>query len=52
MKVLQLIVPKPTTTSDYKRADIEIPIEDIHPLDQIEFHKQSSEILYSTMTTK
>ena len=45
-------MPKPTTIADYKKFDFEVPVESIHPLDQIEFHKQSSEMLYSTMTTK
>ena len=52
MIVLQPTVPKPTTTIDYKKVDFQVPVDSIHPLDQIEFHKQSSEMLYSTMTTK
>ena len=31
---------------------MEVAIEKIHELDQIEFHRQTSEILYSTVTTK
>ena len=42
----------PKTTADYKKVDFEVPVQDIHPLDQIEFHMQSSKMLYSTMTTK
>lgn len=26
--------------------------KDIHPIDQIEFHKQAGEIIYSTLTAK
>ena len=36
----------------YKKVDFELPVQDIHPLDQIEFHKHSLEMIYSTLTTK
>ena len=38
--------------SDYKNVDLEVDTEKIHELDQIEFHRQSSEMLYSTVATK
>ena len=38
--------------ADYHKIDVEIPIEKIHALDQIEFHRQTSEMLYFTITTK
>ena len=52
MTMLQPTIPKPTIAVDYKKVNFEVPVERIHPLDQIEFHKQSSEMLYSTMTIK
>ena len=44
-------MPTPKTY-DYKKVDFEVPVQDIHPLDQIEFQKQAGEMLYSTMNTK
>ena len=38
--------------ADYKKVDIEVQTKKIHALDQIEFHRQSSEMLYSTITSK
>ena len=52
MSILQPTVKTPKTATDYKKVDFEVPVQEIHPLDQIEFHKQGSEMLYSTMTTK
>jgi len=52
MSVLQPIVKTPKIVADYKKVDIEVPIDSIHELDQIEFHRKSSEMLYSTITTK
>ena len=42
MTVLQPAVPTPKITTDCKKVDFEVPVQGIHPLDQIEFHKQSS----------
>ena len=52
MSVLQPTVKIPKTVADYKNIDLEVEIKKIHALDQIEFHRQSSEMLYSTITTK
>ena len=46
MTVLQPTAPTPRTSSDYKKVDFEVPIQDIHPLDQIQFHKKAGETLY------
>ena len=45
-------VPKPKTTSDYIRTNFEVLAKDIHPLDQIELHRQTEEMIYSTLTDK
>lgn len=54
---LQMTFMKPTTqqpktTSDFKRVDFEVLTRDIHPIDQIELHKQAGEMIYSTLTSK
>ena len=45
-------VPKPTSAADYIRSNFEVLAKDIHPLDQIEFHRQTGEMVYSTLTNK
>ena len=52
MSVLQPTVKIPKTVVDYKNIDLEVQTKKIHALDQIEFHRQTSEMLYSTVTTK
>ena len=42
----------PNTVVDYKKVDMEVATDKIHELDQIEFHRQASEMLYSIVTTK
>ena len=42
MSILQPRVKIPKTTADYKKVEFEVPVENIHPLDQIEFHNKSS----------
>ena len=38
--------------ADYKKVEFEVDTENVHELDQIEFHRHSSEMLYSTVVTK
>ena len=45
-------VQQPQTAADYIRTNFEVITKDIHPLDQIELHKQTGEIIYSTLTDK
>ena len=45
-------VPKPTPAADYIRTNFEVLAKDIHPLDQIELHKQTGEMVCSTLTNK
>ena len=52
MSFLQPTVQTPKSSSQYKKIYFEVPVQDIHPLDQIEFHKQVGEMIYSIMTTK
>ena len=50
--MLQPTVKTPKIVTDYKKVDLEVQTEKIHTLNQIKFHRQSSEMLYSTITTK
>jgi len=45
-------VPQPQSAADYLRTNFEVMASDIHPLDQIDLHKQIGEIIYSTLTGK
>ena len=52
MLVLQPIVKSPKKMEYYEEVDFEVQTDKIHALDQIEFHRQTSEMLYSTITNK
>ena len=45
-------VHQPQTAADYVKTNFEVMEKDIHPLDQIELHKQTGEMIYSTLTDK
>jgi len=47
---LQPTIKQPKTLADYKKRNFEVLSKDVHPIDQIEFHKQVGEIIYSTLT--
>ena len=49
---MQPTFQQPKTSSDYRKADFEVLARDIHPIDQIELHKQTREMVYSTLTGK
>lgn len=48
----QPIVQQPKTSIDYKKTNFEVLDRDVHPIDQIEFHKQAGKMIYSTLTGK
>lgn len=52
MSVLQPTVSVPKTVADYKKVDMEVATDKIHDIDQNEFHRQTSQMLYSMVTTK
>ena len=52
MNFLQPTVKHPKSSTDYKKTSYEVQASDLHPIDQIQFHKQADEMLYSTMTKK
>ena len=47
---LQSQVPQPKGEVDYKKTYLEFDVRDIHPIDQMEMHKQTREMIFSTVT--
>jgi len=43
---------QPQSAADYIRTNLEVFAKDIHPMDQIELHKQTGEMVYSTLADK
>lgn len=43
---------QPQSAADYIRTNLEVLAKDIHPMDQIELHKQTGEMVYSTLADK
>jgi len=44
-------VPVPKSTEDYKTSIFAFDTKQIHAIDQIDLHKQASEMIYSTLTS-
>jgi len=51
MAFLQAQIPFPKSPSDYKKNVFSFNANKIHPIDQMDMHRQSGEMLFSTMTT-
>jgi hypothetical protein len=49
MAFLQTHVPQPKTISDYKRSTFEFDAAEVHPADQMDLHRQTREIIFSTL---
>ena len=47
---LQALVPFPNTPADYKNSIFSFDVNQIHPIDQMDMHKQTGEMLYSILT--
>lgn len=47
---LQAKVPIPRTPIDYKEYVFSFDTQQIHQINQMDMHKQTSEIIYSTLT--
>jgi len=45
-------VQQPQSTVEYIRTNLEVLAKYIHPMDQIELHKQTREMVYSTVADK
>ena len=41
MTFMKLIIQQPRSIVDYLKTDFEVLAKDIHPIDQIELHKQT-----------
>lgn len=50
MAFLEVQIPHPKLAVDYKKTTFEFETKDIHPIDQMEMHKQIGEMMYSTLT--
>ena len=44
-------VPQPRTKNDYKQTIFSFDTKTIHPIDQMDLHKKSGEMIFSTLTT-
>lgn len=43
---------KPQSAADYIKTNLEVLAKDIHPMDHIELHKKTREMVYSKLTEK
>ena len=43
---------RPQSTVDYLRTNLEVLAKDIHPMDKIELHKQTGEMVYASLADK
>ena len=50
MSFLQARVPHPNTTSYYKKASFEFDVKEVHPTYQMDMHRKTWEIIFSTPT--
>lgn len=50
MEFLQAQIPLPKSPSDYKKTTFSFHTSQIHPIDQMDMHRKTSEMLFSTMT--
>jgi hypothetical protein len=49
MEFLQAHVPDPKVITDYKRATFEFQTKDVHPTDQMDLHRKTGEMVFSTL---
>ena len=52
MSFLKPIVADPKTVADYSKTYLEVDADAIHELDQIYFHRSTTEMLYSKVVNK
>ena len=45
-------VPQPQSAADFVRTRVEVMAKDIHPMDQIELHKQTGDMVYATLVDR
>jgi hypothetical protein len=49
MEFLQAQVPHPKTVADYKNSAFEFDVKDVHLVDQMHMHRQTREMILSTL---
>jgi hypothetical protein len=49
MEFLHAKVPDPKVITEYKRATFEFQTKDVHPVDQMDLHKQTGEMVFYTL---
>jgi hypothetical protein len=49
MVFLQAQVPQPKEIIDYKRSTLEFDAKQVHPADQMDLHKKTGEMVFSTL---
>jgi hypothetical protein len=49
MAFLQAQVPHPKTVADYKKTSFEFDVKDVHPVDQMDMHRKTGEMIFSTL---
>ena len=49
MEFLQGQVLYPKTTTNYKNTSFEFHIKDVHPIDQMDMHRHTGEMIFSTL---
>ena len=49
MAFLQADVPEPKVITDYKRETFEFQTNDVHPADQMDLHRKTGEMFFSTL---
>jgi hypothetical protein len=49
MEFLQAQVPHPKEITDYKRSTFEFDTKEVHPADQMDLHRQTGEMVFSTL---
>jgi len=52
MTFIKPTTQQPRTSSNFKKVDFEVLARNIHPIDQIELHKKTGEMIYSTLIGK
>ena len=52
MSFLKPTVTDPKSIADYSKTDLEVDADVVHELDQIEFHRSNTEMLYSKIVNK
>ena len=50
MAFLQAQMPQPKAISDYKRSTFEFDVKEVHPTDQMDMHRQTGDMIFSTMS--